>query len=114
MALSTCPPSCPFLRDEDDQHEEAELLRLEMDERVRHLARPAREAASRLATAEATLEAVSRDVDARGALVSEIEALEGKIKEIAWPRRDVTGSGEEDRLAEAARRSSEALLAEIE
>lgn len=45
------------------------------------LGRLARESVARLATAEAAVEAVSDDVDARSALMSEIEALEGEIKE---------------------------------
>lgn len=87
-------------------------MRLEIDERVHQLARPAREAASRLATAEAILEAVSRDVDARSALVSEIEALDGEIKEIAWTQRDAAGRGAEDRLVEVAPGEIEELLDE--
>jgi hypothetical protein len=55
------------------------------------LACSVREAASQLAAAEATLGAVSRDVDARSALVSEIEALDGEIRNMRRACRDTTG-----------------------
>jgi hypothetical protein len=114
MALSTCCLSCPSPREESDHCEKAEQMCLEIDERVHELARPAREAASRLATAEAILEAVSRDIDARSALVNEIEALDGEIKETAWARSDATGRGAENRLVEVAPGGIEELLAEKE
>lgn len=114
MALSTRLLSRPCLRDEPHQSEKAEQLRLEVGERVHHLARPVREAASRLATAEATLEAVSRDVDARSALISEIEALDGEIRKMTRAPRDATGEGAEVRVVEPAPRGIEELRAEKE
>ena len=102
MDHPTCALSCPPLRDEPDHHDKAEQLRFEGDERVRRLARPMREAASRLTTAEATLEAVSRDVDARSALVREIEALDREIEVMAWARRDTMAKGGEDLFVEVA------------
>jgi hypothetical protein len=113
MALSRSL-SCPAPRDEASQYEKAEPHRLEMNERVHHLARPAREAAAWLATAEARLEAVSRDVDARCALVSEVEALEGEIRKMAWARRAAPGRGAEGCVVEVAPRGIEELCAERE
>ena len=91
MAPTPCSPSCLPLRGETEQHERAEQLCFEGDEGLRRLARSVHEAASRLATAEAALAVASGDVDARDALVSEIDSLDEEIRKMRWARRDVTG-----------------------
>ncbi len=114
MDYHTCSRSYPLVRDQPDQYKEAEQLCFEGGERVRRLARPMRHAAARLATAEAMLQAVSRDIDVRGALVCEIEALDKKVEEMARARRDAMGKGGEDLFVEIALQGLEARCAEKE
>jgi hypothetical protein len=81
---------------------------------MRRLARLALEAERRLAMAEVAVEAVGRDVEARVALVSEIEVLDGEIEEIARVRRETMEKSRENIFGEVALRELDARRAEKE